>query len=227
MNLTPLTSGTFPVCSVLRRTPDQTETWFRNVREWSVGSLFPGDLSVDSMATEAMGSWYGFSLFLGVAALLMAWSVRNEWNRRQREENDPKELRFFRGVFFRRIQMAALLGLVAILLPTGPVFFLKTLMGKIIYVCVILWLVVWMILMAIADMLVSRFRHQRLQDQVIATRLRVELEARERRKNADRGNGQNSESDRTPGSDTPRTYGSETSAPENRTDQTNGEGNRS
>ena len=126
-------------------------------------------------------SWYIFSLILGGVAFLMGLSVWSAWQRQQREETDPKELRYCRGTFLRRLQMAALMGLVAILLPTGPTFFLDSVMGKVIWVGAILLLVFWMMMMALADMLLSRFRYQRLQDEMMAARLRLEFAARQKK----------------------------------------------
>lgn len=130
---------------------------------------------------DSMHSWLLFSLFLGCGALAMFWSVWRTWKYQQQTCNQKKELHYYQGVFLRRIQSAAMLALIAILLPLGPIFFLKSLVGKIVFLIAILLLIFWMVMLALADMLVARFHWQRLQDQCKLERLKLEWAIRQQR----------------------------------------------
>ena len=132
-------------------------------------------------AEDSLQSWLLFSLFLGCGAVVMFLSVWRAWKHQQRTCDQKKELHYHQGVFLRRIQSAAMLALIAILLPLGPVFFLKSLVGKIVFLLAILLLIFWMVALALADMLIARFHWQRLQDQCKLERLKLELAIRQQR----------------------------------------------
>ncbi len=130
---------------------------------------------------DSFQSWLLFSLFLGCGAVVMFLSVWRTWKHQQRTCDQEKELHYHQGVFLRRIQSAAMLALIAILLPLGPVFFLNSLVGKIVFLLAILLLIFWMVALALADMLIARFHWQRLQDQCKLERLKLELAIRQQR----------------------------------------------
>jgi len=82
----------------------------------------------------------------------------------QRTERD-----FYRIQFRRRMQISAMLGLTGVLLPWTTLF--DEGLGKILYAAVLLALVGWMLMLALADLVATRHHFTRVREHLLAETL--------------------------------------------------------
>ena len=136
-----------------------------------------------------MWSHLVFAALLLVASSLLLWTHTRAWRASRSEELDAKEFDFRRRQFRRRMQASAMIGMVGIAVLVSLVMTNPT-MTAILWLAV-LSLVVWMLLLALADMVSSYFYYQKIRDQHVAEHasLQAQLDRIRRRE----GNGQASQ----------------------------------
>lgn len=100
------------------------------------------------------------SLFGG----LMMWRHRSVWNEQQgNPEIEAGERLFLHGQYRRRMQSSAMILVLGLLLHASNehlVAWEKAPAGFCVYVCIMLLLVAWIVLLALGDYLASRIVHQ-------------------------------------------------------------------
>ncbi len=113
---------------------------------------------------------------LAVAAVLLGLEVRS-WRAARRAPLTPEEHDYRRRRFRRRIQADGMLAIVAVLMLAGslvePVHYPSTYVG--IWASVFL-LVLWLVLLALADAAVSLHRGHQAQQDLLAEKARLEAE---------------------------------------------------
>ncbi|MGB6044213.1 MAG: hypothetical protein WBF93_13725 [Pirellulales bacterium] len=117
-----------------------------------------------------------FALFLSAVSAALVYSHLHGWRREKTLEGDEADRAFHRRKFRRRMQASVMIGLTGLailgsyLLPDDPVV-------RVVYwALVVLW-VVWISLLAMADVVASHFHFARLRREQIVeeARLRSEL----------------------------------------------------
>ena len=102
----------------------------------------------------------GVSLFGG----LMLWRHQSQWNQQQVDpEIGVAERRFLHRQYRRRMQSSAMITLLGLLLHASNehlVDWRRAPAGFVIYVCVMLLLVVWLVILAFADFLAAQVTHR-------------------------------------------------------------------
>ncbi len=136
-----------------------------------------------------MWSHLVFAAFLFVASGLLLWIHWRAWGACRSEELDEREFDFRRRQFRRRVQASAMIGIVGVAVVVGLAITDATILA-------ILWLavvslVVWMLLLAFADMVSSYYYYQQIRAEHMAEHasLQSQLEGIRRRE----GNGQSHE----------------------------------
>jgi hypothetical protein len=145
-----------------------------------------------------MDNLYGLfavSACLLLASALMIVSHIRAWRRHQREGLEPRELDYRRRQYRRRMQTSGLIGLLAFFLPAGEmlVIRLESTWIALAYLGLTMFLVLWVCLFAMADVLATKryfdcLRHANLLEQ---TRLHALLRHKEGEKKSQdtEGNG--------------------------------------
>jgi hypothetical protein len=116
------------------------------------------------------------------SAGLIAWHVRH-WNRLDRAELEERELRFRRRQFRRRLQTSAMLGLLGAAIFGGQLL-LNAVVPKrfqVYYWIGVLVLVLWIGLLAIADMVATTFYYSRARSDFVVQHARLQAELRKAR----------------------------------------------
>ena len=135
-----------------------------------------------------------FSSFVLLAAAgLIVWHVRT-WREARSLELPPKARDYHRRQFRRRIQCSAMLAVLAVMLFVGQWVKLP-LLPPLLVVCywgIALLLVVWLALLAVADIIATKYYFGRLRSDVIVEQAKLEAEARRLR--SLHGNGQSRDS---------------------------------
>lgn len=111
----------------------------------------------------------GVSLFGG----LLMWRHQTQWNQQQADERiEPAERRFLHRQYRRRMQSSAMIAILGCILHASNehlVAWHKAPAGFFAYVCLMLILVAWIVILAIGDLLASQIVHRsalsRLQEQ--------------------------------------------------------------
>lgn len=102
----------------------------------------------------------GISLFGG----LMMWRHRSLWKQQQVDPQiEVGERRFLHGQYRRRMQSSAMIFVLGLLLHASNehlVAWQKAPAGFFVYVCIMLVLVAWIVLLAVGDYLASQIVHQ-------------------------------------------------------------------
>jgi len=135
------------------------------------------------------------------AAGLMAWHVHT-WKVAKQEPPDSREYGYRRNQFRRCMQTSAMLGLLGAAIFIGQVVMLwvESRLFTVIYWSGVLLLLLWMALLAMADMLASYQHFSRLRSECQIERAKLQAEVR-RLKSATNGKAPNSNKtkDREPG----------------------------
>lgn len=129
------------------------------------------------------------SVLLLLAALgLMNWHVRS-WQRAQSADLAVGEHDFYRRQFRRRIQTSAMLGILAVGIFVGELLtlWIDSQLFFIIYCAASLLLVVWVILLAVADIWATQYHFSKLRQQCLIEQAKLHAEIR--RVQSIRGNG--------------------------------------
>lgn len=137
----------------------------------------------------------GFAIVLLAASAGMLWSHVRAWRRFQSLQLEAREHDFRRRQFRRRMQTSALLGFlaVAILLGqwiTSPPF---PRVAPLIFWGVTGLLVLWMVLLAMADLVATHFYFRRLRDAYLVEQTRLKAELRRAQKTLSNGKTHHSE----------------------------------
>lgn len=145
-----------------------------------------------------------FSAFLLVcAAVTIAWHV-GAWRQAKQREFDPKERQFRYNQYRRRMQTSILMAVLVVLLPVGQWIMIRAGQEEnvrgawptvgVAFVGVVLLLLVWIALLALADFVSTKFFYNRLRDtyQLEQTRLQAELRQLQKSKSNGKGNGNGS-----------------------------------
>lgn len=132
-----------------------------------------------------MWSYFVFAALLLAASGLLLWTHARAWRACRDEELDESELDFRRRQFRRRMQASAMIGIVGIAVAVSPA--ITNSMGTAILWLVVFSLVVWMLLLALADMVSSYYYYYQLRARHTAEHasLQAQLERLRRRE----GNG--------------------------------------
>ena len=138
---------------------------------------------------EGIASSALMCVLLLVASAMLMRSHRRTWRTHQSEAPaQPRELDYHRGRFRRRMQSSAMLGLLGIAILVGHFIRppLPVLAVLIFWACVLL-LIVWLMLLAVADVVSTRmhFSQLRRRFQSEQTRLHAQID----RMTKSRGNG--------------------------------------
>ena len=125
-----------------------------------------------------MISLYLFPLsLLLLSGGLIYWNLRS-WRRLEREGGDAEELDHGRRQFRRRVQASIMLGLLAVALCLGQLIPARQYPSLYVFFWIgVVLLLMWMVLLAIGDMVVNRQRLARFQRQrrIEEARLQAEL----------------------------------------------------
>jgi hypothetical protein len=135
-------------------------------------------------------SYGAFSLVIVLAAGgLLAWHMR-AWREAQRAHLDPAELQYRRRQYRRRMQSSAMLGLlgVGIFIGAAAMYFRAPPLAVTLYWLVVLLVLAWLALLALADAVATKYHYARLRDQnlIEEAKMRAELQ----RMQSHRGNGE-------------------------------------
>ncbi len=125
------------------------------------------------------------------SAALMVWHIR-AWRRLQNADIEPREREFRRRQCRRRMQTSAMLGLLGVAIFVGQV--LMTLVASrlflVIYWSGVLLLLLWMAILAVADMAATSFYYSREKNNYIVEHAKLQGElllAREKEAKARNG----------------------------------------
>ncbi len=140
-----------------------------------------------------MSLWSSFlvsGLLLLCAAGLMVWHARS-WRAARREPLDPRELDFHRRQFHRRMQTSAALGLLAVAILVGEwlVPLLHSEVFFALFVIGLLGVLLWIGLMAVTDMMATRFHFSRLHQDYLVEQAKLRSELRRIEGKVEGGNG--------------------------------------
>ena len=128
-------------------------------------------------------------LMVAVSVLLGVGHLRALRRAVAAPSGDEKQQRFVRGQFRRRAQTSAMIGLVGVLIFAG--FWIDQGIMGLVYWCGIVLLVIWIMLLAVVDMIATRIHFARLtRDNAFQqTRLRHVLREAESQRKRQQGNG--------------------------------------
>lgn len=128
-----------------------------------------------------MNLWHSIlvSCFLLICAAGLMVSHRRSWRRARQSELDTEEFDYRRRQFRRRMQTSAMLGVLALTLPVVDWLTARSESGLLHLVCwsITLLLVVWIALLALVDLVATKYHFGRMRhsDLIEETRLRAEL----------------------------------------------------
>jgi len=114
---------------------------------------------------------------------------RRSWSHAQREELDTDELDYRRRQFRRRMQTSAMLGVLAVTLPVVDWLTARSESIPLHLICwsVVLLLVVWIGLLALADLVATKYHFGRMQHSHLVEEAKLKAELH--RMEAARGDG--------------------------------------
>jgi hypothetical protein len=121
---------------------------------------------------------------------MMVWHVR-AWRTIQQQQLAADEFTYRRRQFRRRIQISAMLGLLAIALSAGHflVFWMHSNWFELAYWTVTLLVACWLGLLALADMSATRQHFARQEDRNLLEQVKLDAEARRLAAETGEGNG--------------------------------------
>ena len=115
------------------------------------------------------------------SAGLMAWHIR-AWKRLQHAKIDLRELEFRRRQYRRRMQTSAMLGVLGVAIFIGQLLMNRvTTRLLVIYWSGVLVLVLWMALLALADMVATSFYYSREKNNYVVEHAKLQGELRQAR----------------------------------------------
>ena len=116
------------------------------------------------------------------SAGLIAWHIR-AWKRLQQEEIDPRERDFRRRQYRRRMQTSAMLGVLGVAIFIGQLLmtWVTSRHVLVIYWSGILVLVLWVALLALADMAATGFYYSREKTDYVVEHAKLQGELRRAR----------------------------------------------
>ena len=124
------------------------------------------------------------------SAGLIVWHIR-AWRRLQNADTEPIERDFRRRQYRRRMQTSAMLGLLGVAIFVGQVLMtLDTPLFLVIYWSAVLLLLLWMAILAVADMVATSFHYSREKNDYLVEHARLQGElllAREKEAKARNG----------------------------------------
>jgi hypothetical protein len=96
--------------------------------------------------------------------ILLMWRHQSQWNRQQVDEQiEVGERRFLHSQYRRRMQSSAMIAALGCMLHASNehlIAWQKMPVGFFVYICVMLVLVAWIVMLAFADFLASQIVHQ-------------------------------------------------------------------
>ena len=129
--------------------------------------------------------FFGLAVALGGAGLIARHVL--SWRAAQRRPLDDEEREFRRLQFRRRVQASAMIALAGVGLACEPLVEFSPLIWAI-YVLVLIVLLFWIVALALADAVATRFHYGRERDDLKVKKVVLEAELR-RRRNKTTGNG--------------------------------------
>ena len=116
------------------------------------------------------------------SVVLIAWHVR-VWKRLQREDIEPHERDFRRRQYRRRMQTSAMLGALGTAIFVGQLLmtWVTSRMVLVVYWSSVLLLVLWMVLLALADMAATSFYYCREKNDSLVEHARLQGDLRRAR----------------------------------------------
>jgi len=113
---------------------------------------------------------------------LMGWH-RRVWKRLQEEESDQEEREFHRRQYRRRMQTSAMLGVLGVAIFVGQLLIvgIDSRPVLVIYWSGVLLLVLWLVLLALADITATSFYYSREKNQFIVDHAKLQGELRRAR----------------------------------------------
>ena len=131
-----------------------------------------------------------------VALILVATSVAlivrhvRVWKRLKKEELDERELNFRRRQFRRRLQTSAMIGLLGVAIVVGQLLLrdaVKPLLKFQVYYWIgVLALLLWIVLLAVADMVATSAYYSRERSDLAVGHAKLQIELRKARERAGR-----------------------------------------
>jgi hypothetical protein len=139
-----------------------------------------------------MGVWLSLlvpALLLAAALGLMYWHGR-VWQAVQSTELPESDHEFYRRQYRRRMQLSAMLGIVAIILIAGEIlsWWIVSQVFSVLYLVAALLLVIWIALLLAADVWATRYHFDQLQHKNLIEQAKLHGEIR--RIQATEGNGE-------------------------------------
>lgn len=121
-----------------------------------------------------------FSVLLLAAAAGLMVSHTRTWRAAQADPVEPKELRYRQNQFRRRMQTSAMLGVLGAAIFIGYVLtpWIGSKLFAMIYWGAVLLLVLWMALLAVADMVATKFHFTRLKTDYMVEQAKLRAEMR-------------------------------------------------
>lgn len=118
-------------------------------------------------------------LLMAVSAGLTVWHAKT-WHAAQAEPLEPADRDFRRRQFRRRMQTSGMVGVVGVAIFLGTVLtpWVASPLFAFVYWAAVLLLLVWLVLLALADLLASRFHFSRMRSQNVVEQAKLRAEAR-------------------------------------------------
>jgi CBS domain containing-hemolysin-like protein len=136
---------------------------------------------------------YASSILISLVLLvssgwLIAWHIA-AWRQARAQVTEARELSYRRRQYVRRMQTSAMLGLLGVAIIVGQVLtpWLRSVMFTVLFWGGVVVLVLWMGLLALADIVATQQHFGRLHNETLVERAKLQAEAR--RLQAGQGNG--------------------------------------
>jgi hypothetical protein len=126
-------------------------------------------------------------ILVGTSVALIARHVR-VWKQLREEELDERELNFRRRQFRRRVQTSAMIGLLGVAIVVGQVLLdvVKSPKLQVYYWIGVLALLLWIVLLAVADMVATSAYYSRERSDLAVGHAKLQVELRKARERAGR-----------------------------------------
>ncbi|MGD0899772.1 MAG: hypothetical protein ABR915_18220 [Thermoguttaceae bacterium] len=122
---------------------------------------------------------------------LMAWHLA-AWRRQRSQDLDARERNYRHRQFVRRMQTSAMLALLGVAILAGQLLtpWLQQQLVFVLFWGGVLVVVLWLVLLALADIVATQHHFSRLRTDNVVERAKLQAEARRLRAKANPGNGQ-------------------------------------